>query len=364
MRVVASSILLGLLVLKQTVATAIPKGPASLPSRLLHHWPNGTWVENISVRPNGNLLVSTSTPNGSVYQVHEPWTDNPNVELVYTFDDWVDRLIGIGESTPDTFVVVGSRFYNADYTGMPVANTFCAMELDFSRNPQKPTTRLIARMPEAYLLQSVSKLPWDPATVLISDQYLLKPRNPLTDLTPSPGQVWRLDTRTGKYSLVMTNYAEMNSTGLNGPDTGINGIKVRGKYAYWVNGDIRTIFRIKIDNKGVPVHGAKPEKLAYYATALWDDFTFGPGNEDTIWAAGDEGAVFAVSPEGKVVPVVGVGTSDNLTFPGPTATGFGRHKNDKNILYVSGNLLAIPDTPLNGKLGGWVRAVDTTGFHF
>src|SRR5881394_612358 len=77
-------------------------GTVPLPNRQIHHWPNGTWVENIAVRPNGNLLVTTSTPDGSVWQVKEPWSSFPEVERVYNFDQWVDRLIGIGETTPDT----------------------------------------------------------------------------------------------------------------------------------------------------------------------------------------------------------------------------------------------------------------------
>ncbi|KAI5861143.1 hypothetical protein GGS23DRAFT_577202 [Durotheca rogersii] len=364
MRSSACSVILGFLAYTPGLAL-LPRdrpGPVPLPNRLLHHWPNGTWVENISVRPNGNLLVTTSTPTGSVFHVKEPWKDDPEIELAYDFDEWVDRLIGIGETTPDTFVVVGSRFYAPDAVSSPVERTFCAMELDYSRNPEKPTARLIAWFPEAYLLQSVAALPWDPTTVLISDQYLLKPRQNQTDWSPSPGQVWRLDTRTGEHSLVMTDYVEFNSTGLKGPDTGINGVKVRENYFYWVNLDTGYVYRLKIDKKGVPVPPGKPETLAYYDT-LWDDFAFGPGNKDTIWATG-RNAVFAISPKGEVVSVVGVGTSDNLTFPGPTASAFGRHSNDKNILYVTGNLINFPENPLDGILGGWIRAVDTTGFHF
>jgi hypothetical protein len=354
---------LGLALSAVTQTLAAPTagtGSIPLPNRLLHHWPNGTWVENIAVRPNGNLLVTTSTPDGSVWQVKEPWNDNPEVEKVFNFDEWADRLIGIGETTPDKYVVVGSRFYSTDAQSSHVARTFCAMELDFSKNSTTPTARLIAWMPESYLLQGVAPLPWDLETVLISDQYVLRPRQTQVDWTPSPGQIWTLDTRTGEYNLVMTDYAELNTTYAKGPDVGIDGIKIRDHDLFWVNQDDSGIYRIKINDTGAPAENAKPELIASYET-MWDDMAFDPFNENIIWATGLN-AVFAATLDGKVVPVDGIGTSDNLTLPGPTACQFGRTEKDKATLYVTGNLVEVPTSLLDVKLGGWVRALDTTGF--
>lgn len=350
MRAFVSSLILGLVAFTQTLASPAPqKGSVPLPQRLLHQFPLGTWVENIWVRPNGNLLVSTSTPNASVYQVSKPWTKTPEVTLVHTFSEYVDRLIGIGESTPDKYVVVGSRFTSAELTGMPINGTWATMELDFTRDTNRPSFRLIAAMPEANLLQSVAPLPHDPATVLISDQFL-----------HSPGQVWRLDTRTGKYSLAIKDLPELNTTN-KVADVGINGIKIRGNQVYWANSDANIIYRLKIDQTGAPARGAKPEVVSHFAGAVYDDFTFGPCNEDWIWATGNaDNRLLAIRPDGKTVVVLGNGTDS--VFPSPTAAGFGK-RHDKNILYVSGRDKELPS---NGKyhVGGWVRAVDTTGFRF
>lgn len=370
MRSLFLSFFAGFLAYTPTFSALLPRqngtnitSSTALPERLLHHWPNGTWVENIAVRPNGNLLLTTSTPNGTVWHVKEPWTDEPEVELLYNFDEWVDRLIGIGESTPDKYVVVGSRFYSPGPISSQVARTFCAMELSFEDDSDTPTARLIAWFPEATLLQSVTALPWDRSTVLISDQYLLNPRYDLVDLTPSPGQVWRLDTKTGEHEIVMTNYTEMNTTYANSLDVGINGIKIHGDKLYWVNTDTGGVYSMQIDKKGYPVPPADPDTLVITGT-LFDDLAFGPGDSDTIWASALN-AVFAISTQnGSVAIVDGVGTSDNLTFPGPTATGFGRTENDSNILYVTGNLYSIPENILDASIGGWLRAIDTTGFHF
>lgn len=368
MKLLASAIA-GLAVVGLPLASASPAPRTDvklpLPQRLLHDWANGSWVENISVRPNGNLLVSTSTPDGSVWQIKEPWKDKPEVELVYNFDQWVDRLIGIGETTPDKYVVVGSRFYSTDPMSSHVDRTFAAMELDFSgsANKDKPAVRLIAWFPDAHLLQGVAALPWDRTKVLISDQYLLRPRAaPQKDWTPARGQVWKLDTVTGAHEVVFANDTALDTTYRHGYDVGINGIKIRRDWLYWVNSDDGNIYRLKIDKTGRPVPPAKPEVVAFQDT-IWDDFNFGPEHEDTIWATGFN-AIFAASPQGKVVTVNGVGTSDNGIMPGPTACAFGRSPHDRNILYVTGNMGEIPVDIEHVHLKGWVRAIDTTGFHF
>ncbi|KAJ5895280.1 hypothetical protein N7495_006971 [Penicillium taxi] len=341
--------------------TSKATGSVPLPERLLHHWPNGTWVENIAVRPNGNLLLTTSTPNGTIWHVKKPWTDSPEVELVYNFDQWVDRLIGIGETTPDKYIVVGSRFYSPESYSSQVERTFAAMEIDFNVNP--PAARLVAWLPEAALLQGVAALPWKKTSVLISDQYVQRPRYQQIDWTPSPGQIWLLDTLTGEYDLVMTDFAEMNTTYAHGEDVGIDGIRILHDEMYWVNQDNGGIYRVKIGKNGHPVKPIVPELVTVVESQLWDDFAFGPGNSDLLWATGLN-AIYAVSTKnGTAVVVDGVGTSNNLTFPGPTSCQFGRTKHDSNILYVTGNLYSVPDSLLDLTISGWVRAIDTTGFH-
>ncbi|KAH6984473.1 hypothetical protein BKA56DRAFT_670983 [Ilyonectria sp. MPI-CAGE-AT-0026] len=339
--------------------------PKPLPSRLLHQWHNGWWTENIAVRPNGNLLISTSTLSATVWQVKEPWKENPETVLVYNFDEWADRLIGIGQTTPDTFVVVGSRFYNPGPFSSHVDRTFCAMELDFSKNKDKPEARLIAWFPDAILLQGVAALPWKPTTVLISDQYVLRGRYEQVDWKPSRGQIWRLDMLTGEKEVVMGNYTAMDTTYLRGPGVGINGINIRGNTLFWVNQDTGGVYSFEIDEAGHPVpRDAEPKVLADVDTS-WNDFDIGPGDVDTIWATSFFHTVMAISPNnGTAVPIGGRGTTDPEAYAGPTSAAFGKTKHDSHILYVVGNMEKTYDHFSGISLKGWVRAVDTTGFHF
>ncbi|KAF5963509.1 six-bladed beta-propeller, TolB-like protein [Fusarium bulbicola] len=361
--------LLGVLALAAPVFSAAVKpvghhqGSIPLPSRNLHFLPIGTWAENLAVRPNGNLLISTSTLNATVWQVSKPWEENPETKLVYNFDKWADRLIGIGESTPDKYIAVGSRFYARTEISSHVGRTFCAMELDFTKTPEAPKARLVAWMPESNLLQGVAALPWDRSIVLISDQYVLRPREVQLDWTPSPGQIWRLDTKTGKYDLIMTGYPEMNTVYWHGNkpthDVGINGIRIQGNTLYWVNADNGGVYSMMLNKDGTPETPHHPKTVAK-SDWLWDDFDFGPGNSDLLWATGNNSIVAVSRSKGTNKIVAGYGTSDNESFWSPTSAQFGRTKKDSNVLYVTGNY-PNASSPI---ISGWIKALDTTGFKF
>lgn len=353
-----------LVALLSAVTSALPhgQGPAEscssgihgeepslpLPERLLHQFEAGTWVENIAVRPNGNLIVSTSTPNASVYEVDQPWLESPTVSLVHTFDDHVDRLIGIGASSPDKFVVVGSRFDSTAESGMPINGTWAVLEIDFTGDDCPPSARLIAAMPDAFLLQGVAALPWDPEGVLISSSFL-----------KSPGVVWRVDTRTGEYSLAVSDLPEMQ-TSLIGAPVGINGIKIRGNNLWWVNSDQFTLYRLEIDQTGAAALGAKPEAVAYYQDAVLDDFCFGSHNEPIIWATGNaDNRLLAFDFDGRGAVVLGNGTDH--VFPSPTACAFSSG-GPGNLMYVTGRDKTLPLANGSFVIGGWVRAVDVGSF--
>ncbi|CDM30110.1 hypothetical protein DTO013E5_8132 [Penicillium roqueforti] len=76
--------------------------------REIHRSPNGTWVENIAVRPDGNLLVA-------VLSTAELWEIDPSIpsgpssaNLVHHFDGAEDAD-GITELSPDIYAVIASN---------------------------------------------------------------------------------------------------------------------------------------------------------------------------------------------------------------------------------------------------------------
>ena len=318
-----------------------------LPGHILNQFGEGTWVENIAVRPNGDLIVSTSTPNASVYEVDQPWLESPTVSLVHTFDDHVDRLIGIGASSPDKFVVVGSRFDSTTESGMPINGTWAVLEIDFTGDDCPPSARLIAAMPDAFLLQRVAALPWNP-TLLISSSFL-----------KSPGVVWRVGTRTEEYSLAVKDLPEMQ-TSLIGAPVGINGIKICGNNPWWVNSDRFTLYRLEIDQTGAAALGAKPEAIAYYQDAVLDDFCFGSHNEPIVWATRNaDNGLLAFDFDGRGAVVLGNGTDH--VFPTPTACALSSG-GPGNLMYVTGRDKTLPLANGSFVIGGGVRAFDVGGF--
>lgn len=81
--------------------------------------------------------------------------------------------------------------------------------------------------------------------------------------------------------MVITNCAEMNTTYAHGEDVGIDGIKIRDNYLYWVKQDNGGVYKMKIDNKGYAVSPGIPETVTVENT-YWDDFAFGPKSADSI----------------------------------------------------------------------------------
>jgi hypothetical protein len=149
-----------------------------LPTRTLYQFStNGTWVENIAVRSNGNLLVTLLSPTPELWQI--PVATPEDASLVYTFPDMAG-LVGIAETAPDTFSVAGGN-----YT-VPVTNTSSAVwEVRFGDN-DAVTARKMADIPEASVLNGVAAVPGCASTstaVIVADTIL--------------GLAWHVDTASG-----------------------------------------------------------------------------------------------------------------------------------------------------------------------
>jgi hypothetical protein len=323
--------------------------PVTLPlqSRVLYEYPDPTWVENIAVRSNGNLLLSLlSIPE--IYLL-DPFSGKPPV-LVHSFTGYLG-VLGIAEPIPDLFHIVAGNFSTASssITGDTGPGSYSLFSVDL-RNCHHDGTKFstpakvkkVLDIPQASFLNSLIFI--SPTVFLVSDSAL--------------GVVFRIDLAT-KTSTIILDYPEMKPhTGTGKLKLGINGIKLRGNYLYFINSQAFTFNRVPITNTGHAIHGAKVEILTQ--NTFGDDFEFGPGNEDNAWICENLWNRISVVESGMGNATVVLGMTDRLTVPGPTAARFGRTKKDDKILYVvsSGGLAA----PINGTLtvGGKVLAVDTS----
>ncbi|PHH79095.1 hypothetical protein CDD82_2612 [Ophiocordyceps australis] len=307
----------------------------TLPSRTVTQFPVGVWIENIAVRSNGNLVLTSLTPNASVYQVSNPASSSARTSLLFSIDT-VSGLLGIAEVAPDVFVIAGG---NTSDTG-GVKGSFNVWTFDMKASAPKPT--LHAFLPDAILLNGIATLPGRNDTVLISDS--------------TAGLVWRVNIANGEHDIAF-DLPEMASPAKNNSGLGVNGIHVHNGALWWTNHDTFKLYSIAISPDGSPAPGAKPTVVATLPVTALDDFIFGPAKADTAWVTtNDDNRVFATNANGDSVLVAGA--PDAVTVATATACQFGRSCRDANVLYVS-----TGGGTINGQeFGGKVEALDTASF--
>ncbi|KAK8048561.1 hypothetical protein PG994_010291 [Apiospora phragmitis] len=317
------SLTLGLTAMAATIPTA-QGASLPLPYREVYQFSNApTYVENIAVRQNGDLLVTILSPAPQLYLIQRPYSDEPSVSLVHSFDGvGIQGLAGIAETKPDAFLVVGSNLQGT-------SNASAVFEVDFNNAHPTLSTRLITNITEALVLNGAAALPGcGREFVLVADSFL--------------AQVFRVDIRTGHYDVAIQ-VPEMKG----GPDisskTGINGVKIHDGYLYFSNSFTRGIYRLKITKDGSAADGAAVETVATVAGAPFlDDFAIGA--DGTIWVASNRGStVYAIGADGKAVPVLG--SANSTVAKMDTAAAFGRTERDRHMLYVTislpGKLVAV-----------------------
>ncbi len=332
------------MIISRLVVALAPMAAATsvlpLPNRLVWQFPQDTWIENIAIRPNGNLLLTSLAPQASLYEVSDPAGASPSVAQLFSIGG-VGSLLGIAETSHDVFAVVGGNF---SLTAGGIKGTFGLWSVDFNGNNtgkrRSPAPKLITALPDATLLNGATTLPQRRSTVLIADSTL--------------GRVWRVDTATGTVD-VAVQVREMSSGSAN--PVGINGLHVRDGHLWWTNYAQVSLFRIRITDDGLPAPGAQAEKMAQLPSSFADDFIFGPADHDVAWVATDgNNTVLAVKADGDTAVVAG--TQNSATVAYATACAFGRTRRDDRILYVSTGAGGVGEAVVGGK----VQAIDTSGF--
>lgn len=321
-------------------AAFLPTKPSlPLPHRTIAQFPVGLALENIAIRPNGNLLVTSLTPNASLYEISNPSSPSPVIALLHTNPN-VTSLLGITEISPDIYAFVAGSFTSAG--GM--RGSYSVWTADLSCRRLKIS--LVTAIPEAELLNGVTAAV-DRGVVLIAD-------------SPS-GTLFRVDLREKTYSVAAA-LPEMSSGQPGNPFAmGINGVHVRKGYLYGTN-DFRTLFyRVEISDSGFLPAGVKAELVANVTslTKNVDDFIFGPGEGDTAFVAtNSDNLLLAVGVDGGSEVVLG--SAGDGAVAGGSAMKFGRGKSDRGVLYVTTGGARIDGTVTGGKVegvevvvGGW-----------
>ena len=322
-------------ILATIFCAVIPFSRALDPTRLVYQFPVGTWVESIAVRPSGSLLVTLlSSPD--LYLIN-PLASNPKPELIHHFAS-SQELLGITETTPDTYYVIGANATYKDNPPAPGSNRI--YRVHFPHPSSAPEISNVAVVRNALWLNGLTSL--TPTTLLAADSTL--------------GVVWAIDTTTGASRIVIKDPLMAPAPAF--PTLGINGISLfRNHTLYFTNSAQALLAKVQIHANGTAAGPAV--KIASAPTGtFYDDFALDRLGDVFLTTQGGD-SVAEVFRNGSQRIIAGAVNTTEIAEP--TAAQFGRTAEDKNVLYVTtAGGLAIP---IDGDVvvGGQVVAVDTTG---
>ncbi|KAL7812173.1 quino protein amine dehydrogenase beta chain-like protein [Trichoderma aethiopicum] len=295
--------------------------------RLVYQFANGTTLENIATRSNGNLLV-TLTDRPELYEVN-PFVPK-TAKLVHRFPGYLG-LLGITEVSPDVFTLNAGNF---SVTTGPAAGSWAVWQVAFHKN--QPKVAKVVDIPEALSLNGMTTLASSPNTILAADS--------------TAGVVYSVNTRTGSYEVVLDDETFKPAADAELP-IGINGIRYLDHYVYYTNSFKAFFGRVRVNKAGHAVGDFE----AVATDIVGDDFAVTP---HAAYIAGNPTNVVTevnlATGEGKVI----AGNLNSSLVAGGTSVAFGRTKKDKHVLYVvtTGGSMS----PVNGTFseGGKIVALD------
>ncbi|KAE9407852.1 hypothetical protein BT96DRAFT_962947 [Gymnopus androsaceus JB14] len=288
----------------------------------IHTFPNGTALENLAIRANGQVLTTVST-SPDLY-LFNPVVDSAPVTLVHTFPGY-SSLLGIVEVQPDQFYVVAGNFSWATLSSTP--GSFSIFHVDMAQFPYSINVTKTADFPEGGLLNGLCLFSKEEGLIYVADSFA--------------GVVSLLQVDTGVHYVAVNLTLTNGVNGTSGIEAiGVNGVHVfqppttngtATKYLYFSNTARALLARVPIDDTGAAV--GETEVLA--SDLIMDDFTLD-----------DEGNVFqAVFGSNEVVRIDAVtgnvtvlaGNVNSTELRAATSVQFGRTESEKGIAYVTTN---------------------------
>lgn len=293
---------------------ASSSSPALPPPSIFYQFPKGKGIENFTVRPNGQLLVTLAT-DPEIYQV-DPY-HNQTGFVLHRFEGYGSAL-GTAETQPDLFYVITGNYSTAKVAG--TKGTFSIWEVDLRKHDEPPCVSKVVDIPDAVALDGMATVNTHKGLIITGDS--------------ATGVLYLIDTKAKEVSHVfespLLNRTSASTEGIGA--LGINGIKVRGDNLYFTNFAQNFFGRLSLDtHTGVP---SGTPKVVYNASTLLDDFTF--NDKGDLFFTEDYFGVYFFSKQGLNAPV-GVIEQPRLlvNYSGSDACRFGRGKRDRHDLYFT-----------------------------
>jgi hypothetical protein len=316
------------------VYTGICTGTSSalqrIDDRLVRQYPPLTWIENLAVRANGNILaVSNTSP---ILREFDP--DTNNILFVHDFSACGNALQGITKVISDVFAV---DVLTCDIVGTQTCTpgSGSVWRVDF-RNCKSlndlPEVTKVAVLPGAGLLNGMATLQPREGIILMADSLF--------------GSIWRANIWTGEAGFL---FGTQEMTATSEISSGVNGIRVAKDHLYFTNSARGTLYKIPID----PRTGMHTGDASTIASGLIgpDDFELDP----------QKGVAYVCDGVGKQLLEVCLQTGAIqllLDLPGPTSARWGKsrsHGASRLFVSTSGGLQQYLDH--NVTIGGAVYEV-------
>ncbi|KAJ9655900.1 hypothetical protein H2198_005341 [Neophaeococcomyces mojaviensis] len=256
-------------------------------ARLLHQYDPITWVENLAVRPNGEILPIITLGTSAILNKVNPVSDE--VSQVHNFSPAGNSIQSIATVTPDVFAVnVFTCNISALDCTLGSASTWL---VDFRRHGTHPKVSQVVSWPQAKFLNGMAAL--NDHILLIADSFL--------------GGIWSLDINSGVQKLLFT---ETTMSGTAESPTGVNGIRIWDRTLYFTNTAKDTLNSISID----PKTGKKTGDAVVIASGLL--------NPDDLEIDGRNDVAYVANGLGNQILRIDLkdGRSEVVTsLPGPTS---------------------------------------------
>ncbi|CAG8957245.1 hypothetical protein HYFRA_00009447 [Hymenoscyphus fraxineus] len=286
-----------------------------------------TWIENIRVRQNGQLLVTLLT-SPDIYLIDT--TPGSSAQLVHSFPKLA--LLGLTEVKPDFFYIAAGNYSLA--TGLE-NGSFSIYSLDFTSYDSSSSntgieSKEIASFPESRVFNGMDTLDVERSLIVIGDSMA--------------GVIWLLNVETGEKRIFLSE-PEMQPPPPPAPQTGVNGLKVLKDgdrvWIYFSNTQKKTLCRIPVSFETLEIWG--PVEILNQGIGF-DDFVLDIESDIVFLADGTGNRIIEVPLGGGEASVF----SDGIF--GPTSVALGKGLAKGEVFVVTSGLNASSGFVEAGKI--------------